>query len=104
MPRWKKAAILVACFVVPAGCYYLLWLATAQDTLTRLGYYLWLYASPEDLMNKIRLDRIRVVFFGVLMPGLVGLVGLIWGRHWLRRHRHSAPAEPMAPGSPSDKP
>ena len=81
--RYKKALFLAACFLGPMSAYRFICSLTARDTLNRIGYYLWLHASPEDLLNWLRMNAITG-FYQVLLPILLGLAGLGWGILWLK--------------------
>ena len=83
----RRAAVLLASFAGPALGYALVWQLTAPDTLRQLGYQLWVRNSTDDLVTA---QRILVIssFYEVVMPALVGLVGLVWGWAWWRRHAH----------------
>lgn len=98
-PRLPRALVLLLWFVVPAGAYALLWQLTAQDTLLRLGYLLWLHCSTDDLVNSWRITLARA-FFELVVPLLLGLLGLVWGRRRALAitSNRCAARKPSAPG------
>jgi len=84
MKRGKRFLLLTASFVAGALAFLLIWAVTGHDTLHAVGYWIWLYASPEDLLNNIRITSIHLLFV-TAMPILVGLVCAGWVWLWLTR-------------------
>ena len=80
----KRIALQIAAFVLPAAAYALVWHWTGPDTLDRIGYAFFVYGSLDETVNAIRINTIGA-FFLVMMPVLVGLVGLGWARVFIRR-------------------
>lgn len=84
-----RIAVLAASFGAPALGYALLWQLTAPDTLRQLGYQLWVRNSTDDLVTAQRVFAVSL-FYELVMPVLVGLVGLAWGwGAWRRRAQSS---------------
>ncbi len=85
MSRPRRYLLLLACFVLPCVFARLVYQFTEYHSIHRLGYWLWLSASTEDMINMIRVGMIHKVGLGLVVPLLAGLAGLGWGRRWLRR-------------------
>jgi hypothetical protein len=84
MTRRRRVFLTFLFFAAGALLYELLWLLIGSYTLRALGYHFWLLASPEDLLNSVRIAIARI-FLGAVAPFLFGVVCAGWGNRWLRR-------------------
>lgn len=75
---------LILSFSLPAVGYYFLWQLIGQDSINRIGYYLWVYSSVEDLLNFLRINVIKAIF-QFLMPVFFGFLGLAWRLYFQNR-------------------
>ena len=79
----KKLFLLIkfaAAFLVPFFVASLLIQIFRTDFSNRVGYLLWLWASPEDELNYYRQGFIlSLVKF--LLPFLAGCAGFFWAVH-----------------------
>ncbi len=82
--RWIKILALILATLLPIVVYFIAWSVFKQNVLNRIGYSLWIYGSTEDHLNLVRMMWVGTVF-NVLLPLLIGITGVFWGRHFLKR-------------------
>lgn len=82
----KRALAFLAwlgAFCVPVGFYLVFWSIVGPDAMNRMGYIFWLLSGPDDLTAAMRIAATRF-FFLVVMPLVLGIVGLGWRAIWIR--------------------
>lgn len=82
----KRAAIVVAVFVLIVVLYRLLWTYLRQDVLNRLGYDIWLRWAAEKSINLIRVNILKG-YFEFAFPFLLASVGAYWLSRLIKRTR-----------------
>ena len=93
LAKIKSLLFYLGCFLAPFFIDRLLWHWIEKDVLNQIGYWLWLHASTEEILNVHRV-LIAKSLLGFVPPILLGCLGVLLGRRWLRRKMES-------PGSPT---